>query len=159
MSDSASAASSTIILNFKNGIIEGSTNESGNEPNGVSKTYRQYLMVHLPCFVRTVESALSMLGHSPTMHTAAAPCDSIGATINSSKTLHIRFPNSGDPFRHEIQTHPHQGAMPRNGLIVRMRKHKRTGKTEVAVVGGVTKGFAFDQPADFHVLMIFVGPA
>jgi len=146
--------------------------------DGVSNNYRQFLMVQLPCFVRSSTAALSMLGLPPVAtitenenkiasttisenigdttakseKNASVASSSVSSLANSSKSLQFRFINDDDPFRHELQTHPHQqGPAARNGLLLRMRKNKRTGQVSSMVIGGVLKGFSFDQPADYHV--------
>lgn len=172
-----------IIETFKFGPDKKDTS-TGIEQIGGANTYRQYLMVELPCFVRSSTAALSMLGlptvattigngarasafpendfNSTTANTcnnennSTAVNSSVSAIVNASKTLQFRFINDSDPFRHELQTHPHQhGAVARNGLLLKMRKNKRTGQVESIVVGGVSRGFSFGQPADYHVLKFF----
>lgn len=170
-----------IIEIFKLGHSNEDASDEIEQIDGVSNSYRQFLMVELPCFVRSSTAALSMLGlptvasstienevrtttfpenvfSSTTTNTGnnesnnAVINSSVSAIVNSSKTLQFRFVNDGDPFRHELQTHPHQqGPVARNGIILKMRKNKRTGQVESIVVGGVSRGFSFTQPADYHV--------
>jgi hypothetical protein len=170
-----------IIEIFKLGHNKEDASDEIEQIGGVSNSYRQFLMAELPCFVRSSTAALSMLG-LPTVATStranetrtfpenvfssttsttntgnnennnAVIHSSVSAIVNSSKTLQFRFVNDGDPFRHELQTHPHQqGPVARNGIILKMRKNKRTGQVESIVVGGVSRGFSFTQPADYHV--------
>jgi hypothetical protein len=125
------------------------------EVNSVlSPDFRSYLMVELPCFVRTITSAVSMMG-LPSQNIANPTGDngsSISSLVCNSKILQYRFPNPTDPYRHELTTDPlHQGPRIKNGLLIRLRRNKKTGAVTNEVVGGISGAFVFDQPADFHV--------
>lgn len=149
------------IVQFKYGqgeIVSKLSNDQ--KETEISSDYRHYLMVDLPCFVRTLPSALAMLG-LPSIESVSNnsyECtnnqehSSVSSLVNCSKSLQFRFPDSKDPFRHELQTNLHQqGPSIRNGLLVRLKRNKRTGKITTEILGGVSKGFSFEQPADYHV--------
>jgi len=151
--------SSSIKFKYGDGkIIENASHDT--EASSISPGYRHYLVVDLPCFVRTLPSALAMLGLPEINYSRNNSYEcanlkeqtSISGLVNSSKCLQFRFPNSKDPFRHELQSQlQQQGPSVRNSLLVRLKRNKLTGRVTTEVLGGVSKGFSFEQPADYHV--------
>lgn len=145
-----------------------SSGNSENQSHSIIVRYgeldQQFLLVEMPCFVKSIPTALNMLGinrtdlkidknsarnHEPKEKTSQY----IGDQLLKSGTLNLKLPCDHDPFRHDLEAN----SITKNGILIKIRRKKNSIVDEenhsVEVIGSVSKSFIFNNPADYHVLL------
>lgn len=114
---------------------------------------KAFISIELPCFVKRKETAMKMIGGEEQV------CKSL--TLDDAPALQCRLPGTN-----MLRSNLVASTIDRSGLVVKIRRKKKivdgvvvTSVTAVEIVGVIKKTIAFNNPADYQVIFVFIHSA